>query len=374
MQRPTFAQIDLGVLVENLRALRSLLKPGVELIGVVKANAYGHGAVEVSGALAAQGIERLAVAVLNEAIQLHEAEIPVRIVLLGSFFPDEVGEIVSRGIEPVVGNLPFAEALSREAVRQNRTVAVHLKFDTGMGRIGFPQEHAVETAVQVAALPGLKIENAMTHFPSADVPAEAAFTREQVKALSRIRTELKEKGISVPCWHAANSAGIFWFPESQFDAVRPGISLFGGVQKYSEPCPVALRLVMSLRTRIAQIRNMAPGATVSYARTFEVNRPSRIALLSLGYADGFDRRHSNTGEVLIHGKRAPVVGRVCMDMTMVDVTDIPQACVGDEVIAYGTQGEETIDINRVAETLQTIPHTIMTGITARVPRVYVNGP
>lgn len=372
MQRPTFAQIDLGALAHNLHALRSLLKPGVDVIGIVKADAYGHGAVEVSRRLTAEGIEHCAVAILNEAIQLHDAKVPARIILLGALFPDEADEVVAHGFEPVVTDFTFAEALSNEAVRQDRPVDVHIKFDTGMGRVGFHQDQAAEATAHIASLPGLKIESVMTHFPSADVPAEAAFTHEQVKALSRIRTQLQEKGIHIPRCHAANSAGVLWFPEAHLDAVRPGISMYGGIPKYSEPCPVQLRQVMSLKTRIAQIRDMASGTTVSYGRSFRVKRASRIAVLSLGYADGFDRRHSNTGDVLIRGKRAPIVGRVCMDLTMADVTDIPGASPGDEVVIYGTQGTETISINQIAETLQTIPHTIITGVSARVPRVYIN--
>ena len=374
MQRPTFAQIDLGALAHNLHALRSLLKPDVEVIGVVKADAYGHGAVEVSRTLAAEGVKRFAVAILDEAIQLHDAKVPARIILLGALFPDEANEVVAHGLEPVVTDFAFAEALSREAIRQDRPVDIHVKFDTGMGRMGFHPENAMETIERIASLPGLRITGGMSHFAAAEDASEAAFTQAQIQSLCEIRKRVEQTALNIPLWHIANSAGILWFPEAHMNTVRPGVALYGALPDCHMPCPVSLRQVMSLKTHIGQIRDMADSTTVGYSRSFRVERASRIAVLSLGYADGFDRRQSNRGEVLIRGKRAPIVGRVCMDLTMADVTDIPEASPGDEVVVYGTQGPETISINQIAETLQTVPHAVMAEVGARVPRVYVNAP
>lgn len=370
MQRPTFAQIDLPAVAHNLRALRSLLDPDVEVIGVVKADAYGHGAVPVSRALAAEGVKRFGVAIPEEAITLHEAKVPGRFLILGLFFPDQAEEIVARGFEAVIGDMASAHRLDEEARRLGRRATVHLDFDTGMGRLGFPPERAVEITAALAGLGGLRIEGAMTHFPSADDPAAAEFTRGQARALGSIREQLDAAGIHIPLWHAANSAGVLWFPEAHLNAVRPGIALYGGSPGNSIACPVELRQVMTFKTTVAHVREVPAGGTISYGRTFRVTRPSRVAVLPVGYADGFSRGFSNQGHVLVHGRRAPVLGRVCMDITLVDVTDIPQARAGDEVVLYGRQGSEEISINYIAHTFDTIPHTVMTAVSARVPRVY----
>ena len=370
MRRPTFAQIDLNALVHNLAALRSLCGPSVETMGIIKANAYGHGAVEVSRALAAEGIGRFAVAILDEAVTLHDARIPGRILLLGSLFPDEADEIVARGFEATVTDMGFAERLSVAALKQESTVPIHIKFDTGMGRVGFPTSRTVELTQRVAGLRGLTIVGAMTHFPVADESDGLDFTRGQVRTFLRIRDDIRAAGIEIPLWHAANSAALLGLPESHLDVVRPGIAIYGGRPKHPQPCPVALRQVMTLKTRIAQIRDVSVGQTISYGRTFRAERPSRIAVLSVGYADGFDRHLSNKGTVIIRGKRAPIAGRVCMDMTMADVTDIPEARPGDEVVLWGSQGGEHIGIDEVADLIGSISNTVVTCVGPRVPRIY----
>jgi len=372
MLRATHAVIDLGALVHNLRALRSLCAPSVEVIGVVKADAYGHGAVEIGRALAGEGVRRLAVAIVEEAIALREAGVPGSILVLGAFSSGGAEEIAARGFEAVVSDMAFAERLSGAAHALGRTVGVHLKFDTGMGRFGFMPANAVETTQRILALPGLNVVGAMTHFAASDEAAHVKFTREQIRCLTTIRDRLREAGITIPLWHAANSAGILGYPEAHLDAVRPGIALYGGVPKYPSPCPVALKQVMTLKTFIAQVRELPAGHTVSYGRTFRTQRPSRFAVLAIGYADGYNRPLSNKGEVLIRGRRAPVTGRVCMDTTVVDVTGIPEARPGDEVVLCGSQGGETISVDDMATALGTIPHTVMTGITARVPRVTIS--
>jgi len=370
--RATQAVIDLRALVHNLRALRSLCAPSVEVIGVVKADAYGHGAEAASRALASEGVRRFAVAIVEEAITLQEAGIPGSILVLGAFRSDDAEEIAARGFEAVVSDMAFAGRLSDAAHASGRTVPIHLKFDTGMGRFGFMPEKAVETAQRILALPGLSVVGAMTHFAASDEAAHVEFTRDQLRTLMTIRDRLRKAGVAIPLWHAANSAGILGYPEAHLDAVRPGIALYGGIPKYPAPCPVVLKQVMTLKTAVAQIRDLPPGHTVSYGRTFETRRPSRLAVLPIGYADGYDRALSNKGEVLIHGRRAPVAGRVCMDATVADVTDIPAARPGDEVVLCGSQGTETISVDDMAASLGTIPHTVMTGITARVPRVTIS--
>ncbi len=372
MTRPTVAEVDLSAIVHNLRALRSLSGPSVKTIAVVKADAYGLGAAPICRALAQENVDMFAVALLEEAVALRDADVEGRIIILGAPFPQEAAEIVAFGFEPVVSDMAMARSLDAAARKHGTRVPAHLKFDTGMRRLGFPWERGREVASEVAALSGLRLVGAMTHFPSADERDSAEFTREQMRTFRSIRDQLMETGITIPTWHAANSAGVLWFPESHLDAVRPGLSLYGTYPSRDLPPPVELRQALTLKTRIAQVRDVPEGSTVSYGRTFRADRPSRIAVLPIGYADGFSRMNSNRGQVLVHGRRTPVVGRVCMDLTMVDVTDLPKAAPGDEVVLYGSQGQERISIEEVANRVGTIGHDVLTAISRRVPRAYVD--
>jgi len=374
MTRPTVAEVDLSAIVHNLQALRSLTGPSVRTIAVVKADAYGLGAVQVCRTLAGAGVDAFAVALLEEAAALRDAGVRARILVFGALFPQEAEEFVSLRLEPAVSDLAMARALDAAARRQGVRLPVHLVVDTGMGRLGFPPGRALSGAGEIARLEGLRLEGAMTHFPSAGERAGDKFTREQIGRLLSLKERLKEEGMRVPLWHAANSAGVLWFPESHLDAVRPGLALYGCRPSRELACPVALRPALSLKTRIAQVREVPEGGTLSYGRTFRAERASRIAVLPVGYADGFSRMNSNRGEVLVRGRRVPVVGRVCMDMTLVDVTDLPEACEGDEVVVYGQQGGECVSIEEVAERTSTVPHNVLTAISRRVPRVYRSDP
>jgi alanine racemase len=372
MPRPTVAEIDLAAIIENLNTLRSALKPETEVIGVVKADAYGHGLVEVSRTLASAGVKRFAVAIVEEAMALLDAGVPGRFLVLGAPLIEQVEEIAAHDFEAMISDLQFARLLDAAARRHKRRIGVHLKFDTGMGRLGFHPEEAVEITRQIAAYPSLRIIGAMTHFPTADVPEGRDFTREQVAITRRIRQELEAAGFHIPLWHAANSCAILTLPESHLDAVRPGLALYGGVRR--DMTSLKFRQAMSLKTRIVQVRDLPAGHSVSYGRTFITKRPTRIAVLPIGYADGFSRGHSNKGQVLIRGRRAPIAGRICMDMTLVDITDIRTAAPGDEVVLYGRQGDEEITIRDAAESLGTVPYEVMTSIGSRVPRTYLNQP
>jgi len=373
MLNPTVAEIDLEALAHNLRALRSILAPNVEIIGVVKADAYGHGSIPVSRALAAHGLKRFAVATLDEAVTLQDAGIPGRILVLGARFVEEVPEIVERGFETVVTDMNLARRLDAEAQSRERRALVHVMFDTGMGRIGFPAENALSVCRSVEDLPGLQMTGAMTHFASADESASDDFTRGQICAFAQIRRDVQVSDLQIPVWHAANSAGILWHPDSHFDAVRPGLSLYGTYQRTDGVRPTQLRQVMRFRTRIAHLRDMPANKPVGYGRTFYTQRSSRIAVLPVGYGDGYSRTLSNVGHVLVRGHRVPIVGRVCMDHCMADVTDIPDVRVGDEVVLYGRQDAEAISIEEVARTSGMIANNIMTALSARVRRIYVEG-
>ena len=376
MPRPTIVEIDLSAVRDNLRAVRSLVGPAVEIIGMVKADGYGHGAVAVARTLAAEGVKRFGVALVEEGSALREAGIAGEILVLGALLPEQASEIVEHGFEVALSDIALARRLDEVCRRRRgRPIGVHVKLDTGMGRLGFPTERALDVFCELAGLRGLRVVGAMTHFPSADEagPADGGveFTRAQIGAFLKMREAVAAAGILVPLWHAANSAGILLHPESHLDAVRPGLALYGGFPAAQVPSPVKLRQAMTLKTRIVLVRNFAAGATVGYGRTFRTARASRIASLPIGYADGFSRANSNKGQALVRGQHVPIVGRISMDITLADVTGVAGASAGDEVVLYGRQGEAEISIVEAAETLGTIPYELMTALTARVPRVMV---
>ena len=378
MPRPTIVEIDLSAIRDNLRAIRALVGPAVEIIGMVKADAYGHGAAAVGRTLAAEDVKRFGVALVEEGAALRAAGIPGEVLVLGALLPEDAPEIVENGFEAALSDLDFARRLDEVSRRRGGPpVGVHVKLDTGMGRFGFPLERALDVICELAGLRGLRLVGAMTHFPSADEAGGrsdgAKFTRGQIGAFLKIREAVAAAGIRVPLWHAANSAGILLHPESRLDAVRPGLALYGGFPAAQVPPPTKLRQAMTLKTRIVLVRDFPAGATLGYGRTFRTARASRIAALPIGYADGFSRAHSNKGQALVRGRRAPIVGRVSMDTVLVDVTDVAGAQAGDETVLYGRQGEAEISIVEAAETLGTIPYELMTALTARVPRKIRSG-
>ncbi len=373
MPRPTIAEIDLSAIAHNLRELRKLAGEKVEMIGIVKADGYGHGAIPVSWTLSAGGVKRFAVATVEEGAMLYDAQLPGSILILGAQGLVEVEAICDFGFEVVVGDLDFAARLDEVARKRRRTVDIHLKFDTGMGRVGFPVEQAMKVVRRIAELPGLSVAGVMTHFASADERAGAEFTREQIRLFTSLHQTTHAINFRIPLWHACNSGGLLQYPEARFDAVRPGIAMYGSYPSPETARPVELREAMTLKTRLAQVREVPEGATVSYGRTWTARRASQIAVLPIGYADGWNRGNSNKGHALVRGRRAPIVGRVCMDMTMLDVTDIPGVCANDEAVLLGAQGKERITVEEVATLLDTIPHVVVTSLTGRIPRMYKGG-
>lgn len=338
-------------------------------MAVVKADAYGHGAIEVTRALMRHGISRFAVVSVDEGLTLRQAGITAPIVVLGPLFPEQVSELFAHQLTPVVSEQSILPILSKAASSLNTAYPIHIKVETGMGRLGL-RARDVESLIQTLPPRGpLQLEGMMTHLADTDGVSEDA-TEEQLAAFRRVLTQVEQRGWRIPLVHTTNSAGLIRFPQSHFSLVRPGIMLYGyHTLPKSVPAPT-LQPVLSLRTTIAHIRTVEPGGTVSYNRTFVAKRRSRIAVLPIGYADGYSRRLSNRGMVLIHGQRAPVVGLVCMDMVMIDVTGIPGAQVGDEVILIGQQGQERILADEVAAWTDTIPYEILCAIGPRVPRVY----
>jgi len=366
---PTSVTIDLSALSHNLAAVRRCLNPGCEIMAVVKANAYGHGAIEVTRSLLRHGISRLAVVSLDEGLALRQAGITTQILVLGPLFPEQLPDLLAHQLTPVLSDLDLLPALSQAAASLNTAYPIHIKVETGMGRLGL-RARDVESLIQTLPPHGpLQLEGMMTHLADTDGASEEA-TEKQLAAFCQIVNQVEQRGWRIPLIHTTNSAGLIRFPHSHFSLVRPGIMLYGyHTLPESVPAPT-LQPVLSLRTTIAQIRTVEVGGTVSYNRTFVATRRSRIAVLPIGYADGYSRRLSNRGMVLVQGQRAPVVGLVCMDMVMVDVTEVPRAHVGDEVILIGRQGQNAIWADELAKWTDTIPYEILCGIGPRVPRVY----
>lgn len=367
---PTRCVIDLGVLTHNLRCLRSRLAPSCRVIGIVKANAYGHGAVAVSRALVQAGVTLLGVATLAEGIQLREARIDVGIILMGPLVQGEIHDLVSHRLTPVI----YSEEFARDLVMRLRDEAVpypvHVEVDTGMGRLGVGRDRLLDLLQSPAFKGPLRLDGVMSHFADAD-SEDRSYTQGQLAQFTGLLEQIRRAGVNVPLAHVANTAGILRFPASHLDAVRPGIGLYGYHYSVGQEVEVALRPVLSLLTQVVQVRSLRSGESVSYNRTFRASRQTRIAVLPLGYADGYNRMLSNKGTVLLAGKRAPVVGRICMDMTMVDITEIPEAQVGTDVVVIGAEGAERITALDLAQGQGTIPYEVLCGIGARVRRSYV---
>jgi alanine racemase len=366
---PTSASVDLAALAHNLATIRQCLHPGCDIMAVVKANAYGHGAIEITRTLLRHGIARFAVVSVDEGVALRQAGITAPIVILGPLFPEQIADLLAHQLTPVVSDLGIMPILS-DAVRTFKNAyPIHVKVDTGMGRLGLRMRD-VESLIQTLPLHGpLQLEGLMTHLSDSDGTDDAA-TEEQLSVFRRIVRQIEELGLRMPLIHATNSAGLIRFPQSHFSLVRPGIMLYGYHTLPDSVTAPALQPVLSLRTTVAQVRTVDPGGTVSYNRTFVAKRQSRIAVLPVGYADGYNRRLSNRGMVLVNGQRVPVVGLVCMDMMMIDVTAVPHTRVGDEVVLIGRQGQEAIWADEIADWTDTIPYEILCAIGPRVPRIY----
>ncbi|HSI14088.1 MAG TPA: alanine racemase [Chthoniobacter sp.] len=362
--RRCWAEVDFKALRHNVAAARSQLAPGVKVMGVVKANAYGHGVGPVAAALVGH-VDMYGVHNVSEAEELraHLPEAPV--FILGPALPDERARIVAARFVPSISTIE--EARDYATLAATEPLAVHLKIDTGMGRIGILEENAVTAAREILALRGITVTGLASHLPVAD--EDDAFTRDQLARFHGVVGKLREAGVVQPMVHVENSAGIISYPAQAGDMVRAGLMIYG-----SSPIPdfqPMLRAVMTWKTRITLLRDMPAGHGISYGRTFMTPKPMRIATLAVGYADGYQRHLSNRGaEVLIGGKRCPVLGRVTMDQILVDVSALPQVAVGDEVVLMGKQGDEEIFAAELAEKAGTIPWEIFTGVGRRVERVY----
>lgn len=373
----TWCEVDVARLAQNVRELRRIARNGALLAPVVKANAYGHGLLPAARAFVAGGADWLCIDSLPEAAALREAGFTLPLLVLGWVPPEALADAVRLDVRLVVYDTDTVEALSAAAVAAGRTLPVHIKLETGNNRQGLLPQGALDLAERVAALPGVTLEGASTHFADIEDTTDHAFATRQLARFHETTGALRAAGHALPLVHCANSAATILWPEAHFGLVRVGIAAYGmwpstatfitAVTSHRDQ--VDLRPALTWKTRVAQVKTVAPGETVGYGRTYQVTHPTRLAVLPIGYYDGYDRGLSNAAHALVHGQRAPVRGRVCMNMTMIDVTDVPEARPGDEVVLLGAQGGERVRAEQLAEWTGTINYEVTTRIAAHVPRI-----
>jgi alanine racemase len=366
---PTVAEIDLGALGANYRAIKSVGR-GAELMAVVKADAYGHGAIEVARALRGEGCSHFGVARVCEARELRAAGVRDRIYLLGGFLAGEAEEIVGLDVTPFVYDIALIAPVQRAVESQARAnFLIHLKIDSGATRLGILPGELDQAIAELSRAPSLTVEGVCTLLVNAGDP-QSPVTGVQLEVFNAAAARLRAAGIDLRVAHVANSAASILRPDAHYSLLRPGLAIYGLPPVPAVRERVELRPVMTFKTRVVQVKRVLAGVGVSYGHTFVTPRPSAIGVLAVGYADGYRRGLQHGGEVMIRGRRAPVVGAVCMDLTMVDLTDVPGAAVGDEVILWGGAGEAMISVNDIARLAQTISYEMLCTVGKRVPRVY----
>ncbi len=370
--RPVWAEIDLDCIKHNITKIKEKVG-NTPIIGVVKADGYGHGAVEVSRVLLDNGVSSLAVATLSEAIQLRDSGISIPIIMLGLTPWHYQKTLIDYDITPVVASYADTRALSSLAAEAGKTIEVLVAVETGMGRIGFmPNKESVNEILGINGLPNICIKGIFSHFATAD-EGDKSFSRQQIDNFHGFYRDLADAGVPIHFRTHANSAAVMELPEAWFDAVRPGIILYGCYPSDQvDRSLLDLKPAMSLKANIVFLKKVPAGTSISYGRHFVTERESLIATIPIGYADGYPRFLSGKGRVLVHGQFAPVVGNICMDQCMVDVTDIPDVRKYDEVVLMGSQGDNRILADEIAEKTGTINYEIVCRIGKRVPRVYIN--
>ena len=369
-RRPTSVIIDTGALKHNFFRLRELIPGNAGIMAVVKANAYGHGDVEVARALESFGCDIFGVAIAEEGARLRASGIVNPIVVLGGVYPGQIKDIVGLDLTPVVFDLETVRLIDERAKKSGLVKRVHVKIDTGMGRIGLLPGDAAPFFEALKGLKNIEVEAVLSHFVEAELD-DGEYSRKQLGVFFDILDTIRKLGFAPRYIDMANSAAAVDYKDAHFNLIRPGIMLYGSYPAQRFARKIALKPVMSVKTAILFLKRVPAGFPVSYGRTFITKRESVIATLPIGYADGFARRLSGKADVLVRGKRAPVVGTVCMDLVMCDVTDVPGANAGDEVVVIGSQGGETITVEEVAGKAGTISYEIFCNFSARVPRIYV---
>jgi alanine racemase len=369
--RPTLCFVDHRALRWNLRQIRERVGSRVKILAMVKANAYGHGAAAVAKTLAGAGADAFGVATLEEGIELRHSGIRTPVLVLAGAYSDQLADFLAHSLTPVVHDLGGLKALEESVKKRGTTLNVQLKIDTGMGRLGLVAAEFDTWIGELKKLSALKIEGVFSHFSHAE-SVEGNYTRKQLEIFNLIVERLRTENIRPALVHLANSAATITLPPAYFQMVRPGIMLYGIYPSPPMASQIRLKPALEWKTKILQLKNVPAGASISYGETFIAKRESNIATLPIGYADGYPRLLSNRGEVLVSGQRASVAGRVCMDLTMVDVTDIRNVKQGDEVVLLGRQGDAEISADQIAAWANTISYEILTSISARVPRIHQN--
>lgn len=368
---PIWTEINLNNLINNIDEINKKSNNS-EIIGVVKANAYGHGAVEISKTLLSCNIKKLAVANIVEAIELRENDITAPIMLLGVSEDFAIDNLIDYDVEPTVSTLHFAKNLNESAIKKNKTMKIHIALDSGMGRIGFRNtSQDIDDIVSISKLSNLKIDSIFSHFSTAD-SIDKSYSNMQMDIYNSIISKLKERGVAISKKNLSNSAAIIDIPNSHYDYVRPGIIQYGYYPSDEvNKNDINIKPVLTWKTRIVHIKEVDENEYIGYGKTYKTNKKTLIATLPVGYADGYSRGLSNKGSVIIKGKLAPIIGNVCMDQFMVDVTDIEDVKLGDEVILLGSDGEIKFDAEDMANILNTISYEVLCLIGRRAPRVYI---
>lgn len=366
-ERATRAIIDLGAISHNVAAIRKKIGSQRGLMAVVKADGYGHGAVEVSRTALRNGADSLAVALPEEGQHLREAGIEAPILVLGLIQPEEAWKVVDSRLDQTVSSIALLEALDQEAGNASTQINVHVKVETGLGRIGVEPHEVVLFLRRARSYRNLKVAGLFSHFSAAD-ERDKTFSQHQLQLFEQTIREIRHAGIELPQRHMANSAATLDLPESYYDLVRPGLIIYGLYPSTEVSHSIEVKPAMTLKTKVCYLKTVPQGTPISYGRTFVAKKQTRVATLPLGYGDGYKRALANKGEVLIKGRRAPVIGRICMDMCMIDVSDVPDVQAGDEAIVFGQ--EPTAD--ELAAKIGTINYEVVTTVGKRVPRVYVN--
>lgn len=367
-ERPVWAEVDLAAIKANVRAIKKGLSPNVRLCAVVKADGYGHGAAAVAAAVLAAGADRLAVAILAEAIELRRAGFVVPIQVLGFTPPEQAKTVAAYELTQTVYSIDAVRALSAAGVETGKEVKLHIKIDTGMGRIGILPAEAGQFAAAAAQMPGIEVEGVFSHFATAEA-ADKSYAREQLAKFQEALGYIRSSGVDVAIRHMANSAATIEMPEAHFDMVRPGIVLYGLWPSQEVKRSIPLIPAMCLKAQVAHVKKVAAGTSISYGRIYRADTQRTIATLPLGYADGWSRLLSGKASVVIHGQYAPLVGQICMDQCMADISGITAVRPGDTVTLFGIPQLTADDI---AEILGTINYEVVTTLGKRVPRVYLN--
>jgi alanine racemase len=369
-----WAEIDLDAIAHNVKTIRSLLKDNVAMMAVVKADAYGHGVEAVTHTLVDAGVNFLAVSSISEGVQLRQYEHNLPILILGYTPPECATQLTKYRLTQTIYSLPYAEKLSAAATKANCEITGHIKLDVGMGRLGFraDNEASMQEAMSVCNLSGLLINGMFTHLPSADFDGDmnGEITKEQIQVFEKRIKQFEEMGYTFPYCHCCNSAATLTHPNGHMNLVREGIALYGLSPVEQKDCPVTLQPAMTLKTVVSMVKELLPGDSLSYGRTVILKEPKKVATVCIGYADGYPRNLSNKGYMLVNGKKATILGRVCMDQLMLDVTHIDNVEMGTEVTVFGQADGAYLPVEEVATLADTIHYELVCVLGKRVPRVY----